>query len=182
MQLTYKLKIILLLLAFAVFAVLMFFFGYAIMAGRNQSIADTVAQRRLELEVLQREQISFEQGKKDLAELENVLYQPDDLFSSDTRVVKEIQQLESTAQRFGVDLALSVAGTAAKAKKVEGTASELYAVPYTITLTGTFDNTLLFMQTAERLPFITHAKDISVSVIEGTEARTVISSEFYLKK
>jgi Tfp pilus assembly protein PilO len=182
MQLTSQMKIILVLVGFAIFAILMFLFGYKIMAGRNQAIADTVAQRRLELEVLQREQVSFEQGKKDLARLADATYKPDELFSHDTKVVKEIQQLETAAHRYNVELDLQVSGTAATAKRVDGTSGELYVIPYTINLTGSFDNTALFMQVAERLPFITHAKELSITVGAKDEAKTVISSEFYIKK
>ncbi len=177
-----KTRIILLLVVFVLFAAGMFFFGYGIMAGRNQVTADAVAARRVELEVLQREQKSFEQGKKDIAQLKESSYPPEELFSSDTKVVKEIQKLEEAAQRYNLELDITVTGTTKTALKVTGTTGELYAVPYTITLNGDFNNILLFMQTAERLPFITHTKILSVTVAAEDGSRTVITSEFYLKK
>lgn len=177
-----KTKTILLLAGFVVFAALMFFFGYDFMAGRNQLTADAVAAKRVELEVLDREQKSFEQGKKDLAILEASEYPPEELFSSDTKVVKEIQLLEEAAARYSLELNIAVTGNAKSAVKVPGTGSELYAIPYTITLEGIFANVLLFMQNQERMPFIAHAKDVSVTVSTEDKTRTVITSEFYIKK
>jgi Tfp pilus assembly protein PilO len=177
-----KTKVILVIIVFLIFAVAMYMFGFGILGNRNQVAADSISQRRIELEVLSREQKSFEQGKKDLAQLEQSLYPPGELFSRDTKVVNEIQQLEATAQRYSVELDIAVAGTSKTAVKVPDTTGELFAIPYTITLSGPFSNILLFMQASERLPFITHAKDVSVSVNAENAARTVISSEFYIKK
>ena len=180
--LTNKVKIILVSAVFILFAAGMFLFGYGIMAGRNQSSADIIAQRRVELESLKREQQSFEQGKKDLAQLDASAHPPAELFSRDTKVVKEIQQLESTAQRYDLELKISVTGTAKTAVPVVGTSGELFAVPYTISLDGDFGNILKFMQTAERLPFITHAKSLTFNAIGPDESHASISSEFYIKK
>lgn len=177
-----KTKIIVLIVVFILFTAGMFFFGYGIMANKNQVIADTIAQRNVELEVLLREQKSFEQGKIDLAILEKSQYPPDELFSSDTKVVKEIQQLESAAQRYGLDIQISVSGSVSLAKPVTGVSSELFAIPYTITLTGSSDNVLLFVQAIERMPFITHTNDLSITVNEEDQTTAVIFSEFYIKK
>lgn len=177
-----KTKTILLLAAFVLFAVGMFFFGYGIMADRNQIVSDDIAKRRVELEILQREQKSFEQGKKDLAQLASSQYPPENLFSKDTRVVNEIQRLEEAAQRYSLDLTIGVTGNTKTAEPVPGTSSGLNAVPYTMTLNGGFGNALLFMQMAERMPFISHAQNLSITVSTGSDTRTVITSEFYLKK
>lgn len=179
---TSKIKIIALVSLFVLFAAVMYFFGYGIMANRNQVLTDTIAKRNVDLEVLQREQKSFEQGKKDLAVLEKSTYPPDELFSSDTKVVKEIQLMESSAQRFGVELNITVTGSTKDADKVQGVGSELYAIPYTLTLNGSFENILMFMQAAERMPFVTHVNNLSVTVSAGDKSRATIASEFYIKK
>ena len=88
--LTNKVKIIILVAVFFLFALGMYLFGFGIMASKNQIVSDAIAQQNVELEVLLREQKSFEQGKKDLAILEKSQFPPDELFSSDTKVVKEI--------------------------------------------------------------------------------------------
>lgn len=177
-----KTKIIIVVAVFIIFATVMFLFGYGIMAGRNQATADLIASKKTELESLKREQKSFEEGKKDLAQLKDSVYPPEELFSSDTKVVKEIQQLEATALRYDLELRISVSGNTKTALKVPGTIGELYAIPYTISLDGEFRNILKFMQTAERLPFITHAKSVSVNVTSKDETNTSITSEFYIKK
>ena len=179
---TNKLKIILTCAIFIIFAAGMLLLGYGVMANRNQAIADMIALRRVELESLKREQKSFEQGKKDLAQLEASEHPPAELFSRDTKVVKEIQQLESAAQQFDLDLKISVTGTTKTAILVPNTNGELYSVPYNITLNGTFGSIVKFMQTAERLPFITHAKAVSINAFEKDQATAVLSSEFYIKK
>lgn len=179
---TSKLKIIILVTVFILFAGGMYFFGYNIMANRNQVLADSIAKSNVELEVLQREQKSFEQGKKDLAILEKSQYPPDDLFSRDTKVVKEIQQLESAAQRYGLEMIISVSGSVTAATPAEGTFSELFAIPYTINIEGSSDNILLFMQALERMPFITHTNTLSISVVDEDTTSGVITSEFYIKK
>lgn len=184
--LTNKLKIIILIVVFAVFAICMYTFGYGIMAGKNQVVADSISQQNVELEVLLREQKSFEQGKKDLAVLAKSQYPPDELFSSDTKVVKEIQQLEAAAQQYGLELQITVAGTVKEAKPVEGTGSGLIAVPYTLAVRGEFDKILLYMQLVEHMPFVTHAKNLDITVTNAAEAGDVASaiftSEFFIKK
>lgn len=182
MKLNSKIKIILVLVGFVLFTSAMFWFGYDIIGKRNQEIADSIAKQRVELNLLQREQKSFEEGKKDLAELAKSAYPPEDLFSRDTKVVKEIQQLEAIAQKYDLELTLTVSGTSQTAVKVAGTTAELFAVPYKIILTGKFENTLQFMQATQRLPFITHAMDVSVVATKDDQTRTQISSEFYIKK
>src|SRR6476469_3710710 len=125
-SLTNKTKVILVIAGFIVFALFMFLYGYGILGGRNQASTDAVTAKKSELEVLLREQKSFEQGKKDLAELEKTSYPPEELFSSDTKLVKEIQQLESAAQLYSLDLNIGINGSTKVATKVPGTTSELF--------------------------------------------------------
>ncbi len=183
---TNKTKIIVLIISFGLFAILMYFFGYGIMAKKNQVVADSLTQQNVELEVLQREQKSFEQGKKDLSILEASQYPPDELFSSDTKVVKEIWQLEQAAQRYGLDLQITVAGTIKEAKPVDAAGSGLIAVPYSLSVRGTFENIMLYMQLAEHMPFVTHSKNLSITVSEDEdgddEAKAIFTSEFFIKK
>ncbi len=181
-KMTNQVKIIICTVIFVLFTLGTYFYGFDIMAKRNSALADAIAQRNVELEVLLREQKSFEQGKKDLAILEKSDYPPEDLFSSDTKVVKEIQQLESAAQRFGLKLNISVSGTAQNAIKIEKTASSLFAIPYIITLEGSMDNIMMFVQAAEHMPFVSHVKSLSIEAGEEGLSNATITSEFYIKK
>jgi Tfp pilus assembly protein PilO len=182
MKLNSKIKIFLVSGAFLLFAGIMFFYGYGILASGNQAIGDTVKQRRTELDVLQREQKNFEQGKKDLATLSSATYPPDDLFSSDTKVVKEIQQLEAASNLYGVELTITISGTTKTAIKADGATGEVYKIPYTMTVTGTFENTLSFMQAIEHLPYVTRIDSLQIAVGEKNKSVSTFLSEFYIKK
>ncbi len=179
---TYKYKIIVAIALFVVFGALMFFYGYNILDGRNQALADAAMQRATELEMLRREQRSFEQGKKDLANLERRATPPDELFSKDTKVVKEIRMLEEIAARFGLDFKLAIAGSTKSAIVAPGATSELYVIPYTATLEGTYEELHSYLQEAEHLPFATHTTKVAISALEGGNIRAILSSEFYIKK
>lgn len=181
-NITSKIKLIVLIVVFIIFATVMYLYGYGIMGMRNQSVSDELGKRNIELEVLLREKKSFEQGKKDLAVLEKSDYPPDELFSSDTKVVKEIQLLETAAQRYNLDITIAVSGSVKEAKKVEGTTSELFAVPYTLTVTGSIESVLQFIQAAERMPFVSQAKTLNISADSKNGYKAAISSEFYIKK
>ncbi len=175
-------KLVIVSLGFIALMFLMLFYGYSILSGRNQSLADTVAQQNREREVLDREQKSFEEGKKDLAQLQSSAYPPDSLFSSDTKVVKEIQQIEQLAVKYDLELDIAVSGTAATAAKAPNSAGEIYLIPYTLTLTGSFEDILMYMQSLEKMPFVTHVNSVALSVGAENVARATLASEFYIKK
>lgn len=181
-KLNFKFKIFILIGLLVILIGGMFLFGFGIMAGRNQRLTDKLAQKTLELEVLKREQESFEQGKIDLAALDKASYPPEELFSSDTKLVKEIQQLESVAQLYSVGLITSISGTAEAAEKVQGTKGDLFIVPYTLTLTGDFDNVMLFIQAMEHLPFVTKVQQLTISTSGEVGSSTIVAAEFYIKK
>lgn len=181
-KLSYKYKIIIAIVAFAVFALIMFTYGYGILNGRNQSSADIAMQRESELEMLRREQRSFEQGKKDLATLATRKYPPDELFSKDTKVVKEIRALEEIAARFGLDFRLSISGSTKTATVVPGATSEIYIIPYTATLEGSYEDLHSYLQEAEHLPFSTHTTKVTISSLDDDGIRAMLDSEFYIKK
>jgi len=159
----------------------MFGFGYGILEARNQVRLESVVEKGLELEVLQREQRNFEQGKRDLISLEEKTYPPQDLFSKDTRVVKEIRELEILSQRYNLEFNLTVTGTASEATKAEGVSGELLVVPYQVAIEGAYNNILRYIEAAEHTTFINQTKSISFNAIESGITRAEIISQFYLK-
>ncbi|MDQ3018354.1 MAG: hypothetical protein M3Q64_00565 [bacterium] len=181
-KLSSKIKIVIVVVLFVLFSMGMFVYGYDILQTRNQAIADAAGQHQLELETLEREQRSFEQGQKDLASLSSKQYPPIDLFSKDTKVVKEIKVLEETAERYGIEFSLSIAGNTKSAVKAVGTKSEIFIIPYTATLDGAFDNVMKYLQEIEHLPFVTQTKSFNISAQESGNIRALLSSEFYIKK
>lgn len=180
-NLNYKTKTILIIVGFILFAVGMVWFGFGIIGNKNQATADEIAKKRIELGLLEKEQKSLEQGKKDLAQLASSTYPPENLFSKDTRVVNEIQRLEEASKQAGVELNISVTGTQKTAEKVKGVSSDLITIPYTITLNGSFANELTFMQYMEHMPFITHADDITIIVSSADKTKMLIRSKFFIK-
>lgn len=181
-KLSYRIKLFIVIIVFAVFAAVMFGFGYTILESRNTTRLDVVNKQHLELEVLQREQKNFEQGKKDLATLDQKTYPPSELFSKDTKVVKEIRTLEELADRYSLDLTLSIAGTSKNAIKAPGVASELFVVPYTVSVEGSFVNILNYIAATEHTSFVTHAQEVQITSMDNAKSRATITSQFYLKK
>lgn len=177
----YKSKIYLVTLIFFGLAAIMFFFGFGRLHTRNVRLSSDVAAQRQTLEKLLQEQHSFEQGKKDIETLKIKSIQPDDLFSQDTRVVKEIKTLEGLSNTYTLDMNLLVSGTAKDAQKVKSS-TQLLFVPYSIEVSGPFDKVLAFLDSAENLSFISPVKTLSISAQKGGVVKTILTADFYIKK
>lgn len=175
-------KLFIVILVFAFFAAGMFTYGYGIMESRNQNRLDIVNQKNLELELLIKEQKNSEQAKQDLEQLSQKVFPPQELFSKDTKVVKEIQVLEQLADRYNLELGLRVAGTSKNATKVAGVGSDLVLVPYVVTVTGAFNNILKYVESVEHTTFVTQVTSVDISAGLDGDTRAELSSEFYLKK
>lgn len=177
----YKSKINLVVLIFAVISFVMFYFVFGRLHDRNQKLSLEVADQRQTLDQLQQEQKSFEQGKKDIATIKTKSVQPEDLFNSDTHVVKEIKTMEDLSKTYALDMNLQVSGTAKDAQKVK-TSTQLLSVPYSITVTGAFDKVLAFLDSTENLSFISPVQTLSVSAQKGGLVKTTVTAYFYIKK
>jgi Tfp pilus assembly protein PilO len=177
----YKSKIYLITLIFFALAAIMFLFVYPSLHSRNARLAASVASQRQILEQLLQEQRSFAQGKKDIETLKTKPIQPGELFSADTRVVKEIKTLEDLSKTYGLDMNLQVSGTAKDAQKVKSSNQLLY-VPYSLSVEGPFDKVLAFLDSAENLSFITPVKTMSISAQKEGIVKTTLTADFYLKK
>lgn len=182
LKLTYRIKLFIVIILFVIFAGSMFTFGYGILETKNTTRLDLVNKQKLELEVLMREQKNFEQGKKDLVTLDQKPNPPGELFSKDTKVVKEIRVLEDLAARYNLELTLSISGTTKTATKAAGVASELLVVPYTVTAVGPFPNVLNYIAATEHTSFVNHTEEIQITSLDTGSISAVISSQFYLKK
>ncbi len=181
LQLTYRIKLFALLIAFAVFTGLMFTYGYGIMDSRNQAQLDSVNKQNLELLVLKKEQVNFEQGKKDIAALSQKTFPPQDLFSKDTKVVKEIKILEDLAKQYGLEFDLQVSGTTKNAVKVPEISGELFLVPYTVNVTGPFAGIQKYVEMSEHTSFINQTQNITLQALNEGRTRATLKSVFYLK-
>jgi hypothetical protein len=177
----YKSKIYLVTFIFFVIAAIMFLFVFGRLHDRNARLAAQVAAQRQTLEQLLQEQRSFTQGKKDLETLKTKPTQPDDLFSRDTRVVKEIKTLEDLSATYALDMNLQVSGTAKDAQKVKSS-TQLLFVPYSLTVTGPFDKVLAFLDSSEHLSFISPVKTLTLSAQQEGIVKTTLTADFYIKK
>lgn len=162
-------------------ALVFFFFVYKWVESKNQAVADAVAVKNQEHAEVLAEQQSYEFGKRDLVALAAKPLQPDDLFSQDTKVVKEIKTLEALAQGLGIELTLQISGTIKTAPKLAGSTAQLYTVPYTVTLVGPFDKIVNFVESSEHLNFVTQTKAVAVGVASPSTVRATLTSEFYIK-
>lgn len=180
-KLTARTKLFAVIIAFVVFAGFMFTYGYGIMEAQNRTQLDTINQKKLELLILEREQENFTQGKKDIAELQSKEYPPQELFSKDTKVVKEIKKLEELASRYSLEMSLSVTGSVETAEEATEVTSELLIVPYTLQLEGAYQNLQKFLQAAEHTAFINHVTQINVEAEETGMVRANLFSRFYLQ-
>lgn len=181
LKLTSRVKLFLVIIGFALFAALMFTYGYDILDSRNQAKLESVSKQNLELQVLKKEQLNFEQGKKDIATLSQKTFPPQDLFSKDTKVVKEIKALEDLAKQYSLVFDLEVSGTTKTAVKVPGVTGDLFLVPYNVTITGTFNNIQKYIQVAEHTSFINQTQRITVQAGSEGKTRASLESVFYLK-
>lgn len=177
----YKSKIYIVVFSFFLVSAIMFLFVFGKLHDRNIRLSTDVSSKRQTLEQLAQEQRSFEQGKKDVEALKTKAVQPGELFSRDTRVVKEIKTLEDLSKINELDMTLLISGTAKNAQKVKSSA-QILSLPYSVTVTGAFDKTLAFLDSIENLNFITPVKTLTISAQKGGVVKSTISADFYIQK
>jgi|GEM_PF-2409468 len=120
--------------------------------------------------------------QQDLDQLSKASVKPDDLFTSDVQLVNEIQHIESIAKSTGNDLKISITGTAKDAQPYRSY-SKLYAVPYTISLTGPFPATLAFLHYFENSYFVSPPTAIDISnqlALAQGQVKTTILANFFI--
>lgn len=159
-------------------------FGYIfpMLASHNQALLADMELRKKEFEDLQSEKRSFELGQRDIKVLAGKPYQPEELFNTDKRVVKEIEQLESIAAENNIKLQLQVTGTSDKAIKVPKTVSGVLSVPYILNLTGEFGDLVAFIERLEHLSFVTHVQGVQFLTGEGDTIKATLKAQFYIHK
>lgn len=178
---SYKNKIILLsgILVLAIAGLFGYFFN--LLDKSNAAVVDKILIQKKELLELQAEQRNFELSKQDLNLLASRPYKPDNFFSQDITLVKEIKELEGFASATKVDLTLSVAGTIDTAVKAK-TVGEIYQIPYTIQVKGRFANIVAFLKTLEKTDYVTHLTSVNVNTVSSSEVNAVFTGLFYIKK
>ncbi len=181
-KLSSRYKIYIAATGFVVVVGLLFGYLYSILQTSSETIAARIFQKDKEYKGLQSEQLSYEAGKKDLAELEELPKKPADLFSQDVRLVKEIQTLETLAKNASLTMTFSIAGTSSEAKKAPKSIANIYFVPYILNVTGSYQNIVQFMDQVEHVPFVTHFQEISLTALEKDQVRGSFVGNFFIKK
>ena len=182
MPLNAKNKIYILIAAFIVVCGILFGYGFSIFQKASDSIALRIYDKAKEFKALEAEQRSYEAGKIDLAKLEKMEFKPSDLFSQDTRLVKEIKELESMADENNLELTVSISGTSLETKKVKESNSNIFLFPYSMNLSGKYSDLIKFMQSVEHAPFVTYVDNLSITSIGENTVRAIFNASFYIKK
>lgn len=182
MQSNYLYKIYIALGSFILITAVLFLYGFNVLHKSSEALAKEIADKNKEFAALELEQRSYDAAKKDLKTLADKPLQPDNLFSQDTRVVREIKELEDLASSLDLSLTLAVAGTSSSAKKVPQSTGDIYLIPYNMTLEGPFSKIVSFTELVEHLDFITHVTNVNINASTGALVRAVLSANFYIKK
>jgi hypothetical protein len=159
---------------------LMFFYLFTILDKSNEKLVNGFAEQLHQTEVLQAEQESYKQANADLNKVKTEKYQPEDLFSKDVSLVNELKTLENLGLQSNIKLEISgLSGTVQTAPKA-GTKSNIRQIPYGLTLTGSLNNCIAFMETLEHLKFVTTINSLTVTT--GSDIVNInLSGLFYLR-
>lgn len=182
MKLSAKNKIVVIGIFWAGVCVLMVSYLFKFLQQSNEQVLAQIKDQQKELLVLQAEKESYDLAQKDLAELGKRTVQPEDFFSQDVTLVNEIKTLEELGNRLNVNLNLSgLSGVVKNAPKAP-TKGQIFAVPYSISLSGSFNNVIKFLETLEHLDFITLITGLNVSATSGGNVSASLTANFYLRQ
>lgn len=180
--LSHKNKIIVAGCCFVIVTAVLVSYIFPLFDKTNAALAGKTLDARKEQAELEAEQRNFELGKRDLTNLAQKPFQPDNFFSNDTSLVKEIKILEDAAKNLSIDLATTVTGTVGSAPKAK-TTTDIRMVPTTVQAIGSYVALMQFMQTLEHLSFIMNVKTITISPTDVSDRVSLsLTGNFYVKK
>lgn len=168
-------------LGFLVLLVVIVWQGFPMLHRWTDNLSVKVSEIRNQLLQLEGERESFERGREDLKNLENYVYQPSNLFTTDVDLVEELKVMERLATESKVEIDFSVSGTVGEAVQAK-TISELYLVPFRLDITGQFSDIVHFMERLEKAKFVMHSQSMN-SVYAGSDGVTTsLIGTIYLRK
>ncbi len=177
---SFKTKIYIVCAVWLVLVLVMFMYVFKIFDNSNAALVESFAKQQHDLAVLLAQEESFKQANSDIKKVELQKYQPGVLFSQDVTFVNELRKLEALGQSTGVQLQINgIAGTVKSVPKAP-TLSNLLQIPYGITISGSLDSSLSFLQHLEHLPFATTVNSISVGSGDN-EVSISLGGMFYIK-
>ena len=155
---------------------------FKILDKSNQKALTDMAEERQNLAVLQTEDQSFKKAQSDLQKIAEKSMSPEDFFSRDITLVKEIETVQAMEQKYGVKMMLSgVAGTI-KSLSPAPTASQIAVVPYNINLNGSLSQVMDFVEALENVSFVSNINGLSLSAGGENKVNANLSANFYLLK
>jgi len=177
-----KNKIYVLIAGWVVVIALLFLYGFPILDISNEALVNKHAEQQRTLATLQAEVESFKQAQSELDKVLKQKYSPEDLFSQDVSLVQELRTLEELGQRYNINMTIGgLSGTLRSAQKAK-TLSEVFMIPYSLSVTGSYENTIAFLEHIEHLRFITTVNSVSMGAISENEVSMNLSAVFYLRK
>lgn len=181
-NLSAKNKIYVLVATWVVGIALLFLYGFPILDASNETLVNKHAEQQRSLATLQAEVESFKQAQSELDKVVKQKYSPEDLFSQDVSLVQELRTLEELGQKHSVTVSIGgLSGTLKSAQKAK-TLSEVFMVPYSLSISGPYENTIAFLEHIEHLRFITTVNSLSMSAISDNEVSLNLNAVFYLRR
>lgn len=177
----YPTKIVSSVAIFLVFVAILFGYGFSWLSDKHTAALAAILEQKKTVLELRQEQHNLELAKKDLADLAQKNRLPEDFFSRDTTLVSDLSVLEAKARELQVDFILTISGTVAAAPKAK-TGSELYVVPFTVQLSGDFQNIAAYLDFSEHSGTIFTVR--SLSIVGGEKERITVNlvGNFFLRK
>lgn len=159
-------------------------FGYVFpkLNAKNLAAKESLNEKNTELAEFQEEQKSYELGKRDLGGLAEKPIKPEELFSKDTKVVKEVKTLEDLAKSLALESRLTVAGTAKNATKLPKANAQILTIPYTLSVQGKYDKVVNFLDYSEHLNFIMSYRTVTMVAEKDGLVKALFSGDFYILK
>lgn len=181
-NLSAKNKIYMLVVGWFVCCVLVFMYGFSFLDNSNESLVTKHADQQKKLAMLQAEIESYKQAQVELDKVAKQKYRPDDLFSQDVSLVNELKNLEDLAKMHNVGLVIGgLSGTLRNAQKAK-TQSEVFTVPYSLYVTGSYQDVAAFLENIEHLRFITTVNSVSITSLSNNDIAMNLTALFYLRK
>ncbi len=181
-SLTHKQKFVASLSVWLVSAVVMFFYFLPIQQKNNLKTIDVIKVLNSKEQVLLAEKNSYLQTKKALEDLAQLEIQPENFFSKNITLVKEIKKLENLAQELNLEFTLSgISGNLQSATKAP-TVSNIFLVPYSIHLEGGLDKTIAYIEHLENLEYINTINSLDISATNEQTVNVNLSANLYVIK
>ena len=174
-------KLFALIALWVILTAAMFMYFFKILDNSNQLVISSIADQEKTLTQLSSERDTYVQGQKDLDEMAKNVEQPENFFTTDVTLVRELQTLEQWANRLNVRLELSGLSGTVKGATLVGNDGNVVTVPYSMTITGPFTKVVDYLQVLENLDFITTVTSLNMASGAGDEVTANIGALFYIR-